>query len=221
MNGPGRGRRVGGRGGYTLIEMAITLSLVGLILGSLTNVLTSSGNAYEQGAASANAQALVRRAGERLGQLLENAGSGTLLPNPVGIACSDLVFQAATGVDPATQAITYDNSARLRFLYESGELNNGLDDDGDGLVDEGSVEYTRNYLLASQRLVVLANGVTELLEGELLNGLDDNANGLVDEPGFSVTRVGNLLRVRISLAAPVGGAAAAVATSDTALRLKN
>lgn len=209
------------RAGYTLIEMAIALGIIGVILGSLTGVFESSGNAYEQGAATANAQSQVRRAVERMAQRLENAGFGTLLPNPVGIACDDLVFQAASGVNPNTQAIQYDNSARLRWVIEAGETNNGLDDDGDGLIDEGRVEYTRNYLLASQVVVTIAKGVPELYDGELDNGADDNGNGFADEPGFHMTREGNLLRVRLCVAVPVPGRDAAVATMDTALRLKN
>ncbi len=207
--------------GFTLIELAITMGIAGLVLGSLARVLDSSKNTYGRGSAVAQVQNDARRTLDRVSAELENGGFGTLLPNPVGVAVDDLVFQAATGIDGATGALLFGNSSRLRFVYQTGEMNNGLDDDGDGLVDEGNLVFTRNYLLAGEVRVVLAHGVAELLEGETANGADDNGNGLVDERGFCITRVGNLLRIRLTLARPVTGGNPALATVETALRLKN
>lgn len=207
--------------GFTLLELAITLGIAGLVLGSLARVLDSSKSTYGRGSAMAQVQNDARRTLDRVATELENSGFGTLLPNPVGVAVDDLVFQAATGIDGTTGALLFGNSSRLRFVYESGEMNNGLDDDSDGLVDEGNLVFTRNYLLAGEVRVVLAHGVAELLEGEIANGADDNGNGLVDEGGFCMTRTGNLLRVRLTLVRPVTGGDPAMATIETALRLKN
>lgn len=207
--------------GFTLIELAITMGIAGLVLGSLARVLDSSKNTYGRGSAVAQVQNDARRTLDRVSAELENGGFGTLLPNPVGVAVDDLVFQAATGIDGATGALLFGNSSRLRFVYETGEMNNGLDDDSDGLVDEGCLVFTRNYLLAGEVRVILAHGVAELLEGETANGADDNGNGFADEPGFCITRTGNLLQVRLTLIRPVTGGDPAMASVETALRLKN
>lgn len=207
--------------GFTLIELAITMGIAGLVLGSLARVLDSSKSNYGRGSAVAQVQNDARRTLDRVAAELENGGFGTLLPNPVGVAVDDLVFQAATGIDGATGALLFGNSNRLRFVYETGEMNNGLDDDGDGLIDEGCLVLTKNYLLAGEVRVVLAHGVAEFLEGETANGADDNSNGLVDERGFCMTRAGNLLQVRLTLARPVTGGDPAIASVETALRLKN
>jgi prepilin-type N-terminal cleavage/methylation domain-containing protein len=209
------------RGGFTLIEIAIAMGILGLVLSSVIGMLSSSSKGFNQGSTSALVQNDARRTLDRLAVELENAGLGTLLPNPVGIAADDLVFQIATGVNEADGTIVFGTSTRLRFVFEPGELVNGLDDDGDGLVDEGCVVLTRNYFQANELNVTLARRIPSLLEGEIGNGIDDNGNGLVDERGFAMTREGDLLRLRLSMmrAAPDGNVA--ITTVETALRLKN
>ena len=207
--------------GFTLLELAITMGIAGLLLSSLASVLDSSKSTYGRGSAMAQVQNEARRTLDRVAAELENGGFGTLLPNPVGVAIDDLVFQTATGIDAATGALLFGNSSRLRFVYETGEMNNGLDDDGDGLIDEGCLVLTRNYMLANEVRVVLAHDVAELLEGESANGGDDNGNGFADERGFCMTRSGDLLTVRLTLARPVSGGDPAMASVETALRLKN
>ena len=207
--------------GFTLLELAITMGIAGLLLSSLASVLDSSKSTYGRGSAMAQVQNEARRTLDRVAAELENGGFGTLLPNPVGVAIDDLVFQTATGIDAATGALLFANSSRLRFVYETGEMNNGLDDDGDGLIDEGYLVLTRNYMLANEVRVVLAHDVAELLEGESANGGDDNGNGFADERGFCMTRSGDLLTVRLTLARPVSGGDPAMASVETALRLKN
>ena len=209
------------RRGFTLIELAIVVGILGLVFGSMSQVFEASRRTYGQGSSAAMVQNEARRALDRISSEFENAGFGTLLPNPLGLASDDLAFQVATGVNPADGTLLFGTSNRLRFVYEPGEANNGLDDDGDGLVDEGCIELTKNYLQAGQLTVTLARGVLELLEGETADGADDNGNGLIDERGFCMTRAGNLLWVRISMARPAAGTNPVVASVETALRLKN
>jgi prepilin-type N-terminal cleavage/methylation domain-containing protein len=219
MHGPRHTRAA--RSGFTLIELAIAIGIVGLVAGSLVGVLDSTRKTYNQGSAQTRVQADARRALDRIAAELENVGLATLVPAPVGVAVNDLVFQVATGVNAANSAITFGSSTRLRFAYEAGETNNGVDDDGDGLVDEGRVILTRNYLQANEVSVTLVRGVSEYLQGEFANGADDNGNGFADEKGFCMTLQGNLLILRLSLERPVTEGRSAVATVETAVRLKN
>ncbi|HUR29491.1 MAG TPA: prepilin-type N-terminal cleavage/methylation domain-containing protein [Planctomycetota bacterium] len=215
-----RTRRNGKRGGFTLIEIAIACAVLGLVLGALSGVIDSTRKSYGQGSAQARVQADARRAIDRIAAELENGGVGTLIPNPIGVAANDLVYQVVSGVNLLNNTVTFDNSSRLRFAYETGETNNNVDDDGDGLVDEGRVVLTRDYLAAGELSTTLVKGVSELLEGENANGADDNGNGFADERGFCMTLQGNLLVLRLTLARPIDGRSV-VASVQTSVRLKN
>ena len=60
----------------------------------------------------------------------------------------------------------------------------GTDNDGDGIVDEGIVVLRLSAGEPNEYRVVLARGVARYLEGETPNGVDDNGNGQVDEKGL-------------------------------------
>ncbi|MEO6710261.1 MAG: prepilin-type N-terminal cleavage/methylation domain-containing protein [Planctomycetota bacterium] len=209
------------RAGFTLLEIVFAVAILGLVLGSLTGVLDSTRKGYGQGSAGARAHADARRAIDRIAAELENAGLGTLFPNPIGVAASDELFQTVAGVNPATSAIIFNTSTRLRFAYEQGEANNGLDDDGDGLVDEGQVILTRNVGQADEISTTLVRGISEYLEGETGNVGDENANGFNEEQGFCMTLQGSLMILRITLERPVPEGNPVLASVETAVRLKN
>jgi hypothetical protein len=109
----------------------------------------------------------------------------------------------------------------LSWNLEAGENSNGVDDNKNGLVDEGQLLLTRNYLQANQQSVVLAHRVAKLLEGETKNNVDDNGNGLIDESGFCAFREGNLLRIRLTLQRSLRPGKIIQATVETGVRLRN
>lgn len=221
MRAPFHRLNVHARAGFTLIELAVAIAILGLVMGSIMGVMESAKKGYGQGSTATLVQTLSRRALDRIASELENAGQGTLLPNPLNIACDDLVFQSVIGVDEVAGTPIFGNSTRLRFAYGGGDTNNGLDDDGDGLIDEGRVILTRNYLAANESSVVIARGVNELAEGELANGLDDNGNGLADERGFSMTLQGNLLILRLTVSRVSAEGTTTVSTNETAVSFRN
>jgi hypothetical protein len=102
-----------------------------------------------------------------------------------------------------------------------GELENGLDDDGDGIIDEGRVILTRDFLGAEELSVVLAHDVRSRFEGELANGLDDNGNGLVDERGFCMTLQDGLLVLRLSIAGRSPEGTRTTSTVETSVHFRN
>jgi hypothetical protein len=111
-------------------------------------------------------------------------------------------------------------------VIEPSETDNGADDDGDGLIDEGMIEFTRDLGAGTERIVRWARGVREYLAGENPNVADDNANGLTDERGLSFSLTGRILTIRLTLQA-VGakgdGASGTVLsrTVETSVRLRN
>ena len=96
-----------------------------------------------------------------------------------------------------------------------------MDEDCDGLVDEGVLALTINDGMTNELRVVLCSGVSELLEGESENGLDDNGNQVIDELGFNVHRVDDVLRLQLSLQAASESGNVLTRTLETTIRIRN
>ena len=132
---------------------------------------------------------------------------------------SSVEFRTCTGV--AGGAATWTNDKRIAFAYDPGEVDDGLDNDGDGLADEGQLVLTLDVGLATEQSVVLTSYVRELLEGELPNGNDDNGNGLLDEGGVSFELVGQTLMMRLTLEKRDTDNNLLTRTVETGIRLRN
>jgi hypothetical protein len=109
----------------------------------------------------------------------------------------------------------------LLWEREPAELDDGQDNDGDGLVDEGRVVLVRNSGGVNERRVVLCSGVAEFAQGESAAVGDENGNGLDDERGFSLQRDGELLTVFLTLQEQVESAQVLTTSVRTSLRLRN
>lgn len=209
------------RAGFTFIELAISISVLAMILGVVGMVQMRG----QKAARNIQSMSEVERRGDRAMQAvmreLVGLGVHTLDPDPVTDFGSDtLTFQTPAAVS-AMGAVTWNAPLRFSLALDDGELDNGLDDDGDGLVDERRLMLTRNVGTGGERTTTVCHGVAEWLEGETWNVLDDNGNGLIDERGFSVRRIGDLLQVRLTLEAPGDGGNVLVWTSTTALVIHN
>ena len=191
------------RAGYTMLEMVISVTLLSLILGGVVSLGLAGSGAFKAGVTTTTLDNRVRQSSERLAKEIAGARRGTLIPDPQpipgiqGVGTSTLDFEQNVGF--AAGAIQWGPRTRVAFEYEAGELNNGADDDGDGLIDEGAIVMTVDPGSAAARRTVLATGVSELLEGETANGADDNGNGLVDESGLVFDLDGTALIIRASL----------------------
>lgn len=98
---------------------------------------------------------------------------------------------------------------------------NGLDDNGNGLIDERRVLLVPDTATPAE-LVSLGSQVRELAEGELPNGLDDNGNGIADEAGLWFRHDGSgTLTVSLSLERLDGRGGSIVRTLTTSVRMRN
>ena len=210
--------RASARAGFSLIEAAVTAALLIVLMSSAILAANRGIGAFRTTQGAADVEARLRRALDRSAFELLSVGEEVLLPNPVGnFGTSDLEFQRTTGLNGLNP--TWGIVCRLAWEQETGELDDGLDNDGDGLVDEGQLVFTRDVGGNEQRSI-LARGVAELLEGETANGGDDNANGVIDERGFNIHRVNGVLFVRLSLE-EAGEQGTIVRTLETSVRLRN
>lgn len=207
------------RAGFTIVELALAMGVLGLALG-LAGMITRTGTAaYRSAEAGRQLEQNLHRALDIVITELEATGSDFLDPTPVdGLAYKTIEYQhlllQGTDVVPGP-------TSRLAFEYETGEIDDGLDNNGNGLVDEGVLVLVRNVGLTSQQRVVLCHGVRELLEGEIANGIDDNGNLLDDEPGFFIQIRGRVVTIRLSIEGIGPQGQILVRTAESSARMRN
>jgi hypothetical protein len=206
------------RAGFTLTEARIATALMVLLMSSAVLAARGGMGAFRATQDASDAETRVRRALDRVAFELLSAGASELQPNPDGdFGTADLQFRKAVGL--AGTAPLWGQPLSVAFEYAPGEADDGVDNDGNGLVDDGLLVLTRDPG-GDERRVVLCRGVAELLEGELANGADDNGNGVSDEAGFNVHRVGDVLWIRLSVEEPLE-TGTLVRTLETSVRLRN
>jgi len=186
------------RAGFSLIEVLIASILITMIFGALSAMMQSGTNAFHQGVSSSTAESTARRGLDRIAAQFSDSEVAQLQAQVVPtLGASLLTFHRSTGA--AGGVITWGNDNVVQFQLQASEADDGIDNDGDGLIDEGEVVLIENVGLADQRTTVLCPNVREYLEGETPNGLDDNGNGLIDEQGLSFDVVGETLVIRLSV----------------------
>ncbi len=206
--------------GFTLIEVSIAGTIAGGLLFAVAYTSLRASKAYHEGQTRGNLVAKAHQVVDRLAGLIEGSVLGTYAPVPPQLTpVSTLTFQQADGF--AGGALLLSNQHTIAFQIEQGELLDGLDNNGNGLIDEGQVLWTQNVGQPDQITVVLSHGVSQLLQGEVANLGDDNGNGLADELGLVFELRGNVLFIRLSLEAMDDDGRLVVKTVETAVRIRN
>jgi prepilin-type N-terminal cleavage/methylation domain-containing protein len=207
-------------GGFTLIEMAVSVVVLGLLMSVFGLITVSGHNAYRATTLSNKADGSARRAIARISSELTTAGGSVMNPDPTSqFGVQQIDFQQATGV--LNGNVTWGPVTRIGFEYAPGETDDGVDNDGNGLVDDGVVAMTRDLGGPNQQRVVLCHGIRELGQNETLNGVDDNGNGVIDESGFNAQRVGDVMILRLCVELPGAGDGTVVRPHQATVRLRN
>ncbi len=185
-------------GGFTLIECLITVTILAVVFTSAISIGNSGRRAFEQNNSASQLDAVARRTLDRVAAELTPAVRTSLAPNAQGpLGASTLAFRVSQGVSAGV--LQTSSLTQLRWQQDPDDPDDGIDNDGDGGVDEGEIVLTHNLGDADEISTVIARDVAEYLEGETPNLADDNGNGLSDERGFSISADadGNLT-IRIS-----------------------
>jgi hypothetical protein len=186
------------RRGHSLIELCIALTLLIIVLGLPALLLDTSSRAFSTGSRSSEVDLAARRALDTIAERLSGSGAADIVGLLPGQPSSSIVFRAATGY--AGNAIVWGNDERIELQVEPGEVIDGADNDGDGLIDEQRVLWTRDLGLPSERTQVLCTRVRRSLEGEIPgNAKDDNGNGFVDEAGLMITIDGESIGLALTV----------------------
>lgn len=210
------------RSGFTLVEMLIAVGVLGLLLSSLALMSLTGRDAYRTSQTSLDVETRTRRAIARVLDTLAPASAVSMEDDdptaPEG--ASRLRFTPVVDIDAAGQPILGD-PVRLDYAMDPGELDDGIDNDGDGLVDEGRLTLTRDEGTPQERTIVVCHNVAELLEGETFDAADNNGNGMVDEAGFVLRRDNALVTIWLTVQALNGNGEVVQRTVRTSLRLRN
>lgn len=206
--------------GMSLVEVVLSLAMLGTFMGSLVLVLEQGSRSARMGMARQSLEGLTRRTLDRMASDLVGAVADSLAPNPAApYGSSSLTFQRIGAYEGG--ALQWGELVTFALWLDDGELDDGADNDGDGLIDERKLVMTREEGGAEPTSSVLVHGVRELTEGETANGLDDNGNGLKDEAGLSFERESGRLVVRLSLEQHSREGGNLVRTLQTSVRLRN
>ena len=172
-------------GGFTLFEVMIVTVIflpVLVAISMTTGMVSGTINANDQ---SAEVLESLRRSGQRVAQLLRPASMTTIRCQAIqadvdaGEAASvgewieptdlqarpGIRFQSSDGV-MSMNASALTSPREITFVMEAGEVDNDLDDDGDGMVDEGAI-----HLLYDTMTVTLVNDIefcSFAMDGRLL-----------------------------------------------------
>jgi hypothetical protein len=208
--------------GATLIELAVSSVVLSILVLAVGLAMLRTDGAFRQGVATSSCEADVRRILDRAVAELRDADRSSLALTPAPpLPSSSVDYARVTGI--VAGVATLGPTRRLRWQIAAGELDNGLDDDGDGLVDEGQVELLPDVAGAPGTAIGIGSPVRELLEGEVQNGLDDNGNGLVDEPGLCITQdaTTGTVTLRLTIEEMGPGRRLVTRTVETAVRARN
>jgi len=208
-----------GRGGFTLVEALIAATFLAVLFLAVVQTSSRASDAFDEGSTEHSLSTTTHRALERISGAIEFSDASIL----AGAIATDYGVDQVdfrTPLDFAGGVVTWENKRILSEL-EPGELDDGADNDGDGLVDEHRVVLVEFSGLPEERRIVLANGVSELGDGELANNADDNGNGLIDEAGLSFSSHGSVITVRLTCLRRDEAGRLLTKTAETALRLPN
>lgn len=169
------------RAGFTVVEVVIAMTLVGLVLTKLTLVMEEARRAHQEESLSMALDDQAMELMDKIAYAIVGSSAESLDPTPMApFPCATIHFQVSLGVEDG------------KPVWADPEVI-GLSE------DSGQVYWGQNVGEAGERMVVWANTVSEMLEDELLNGVDDNGNDLADELGLAFVLEGESVTIRLSL----------------------
>ncbi len=175
---------MGGRresAGFTVIELLISVTLIGLILAKLVIVMGEARRTHQEESISMALEDQAAGLIDRVAYAIVGSDADTLVPYMVApFPASELHYRVSLGVEDGQP------------VWGAPEVI-GLREDG------SQVYWGENVGEMDERVVVWANTVSQMLEDELMNGVDDNQNDLADELGLSFVMDGKSVIIRLTL----------------------
>src|SRR5437867_2086853 len=150
------------REGFTLLEVAIAIAVLALLGIPLVSIMLASTRSTSENDTFSKVEERNRLALFRIEKEFRKGMTGTITLANSG---RDLIFTSTSGFD-GTSAVAGPN-IRFFFTVDPGETLNGADDDGDGLIDEGSL-IRRDESTGNQ--ITICGGINVAGSSFALNG---------------------------------------------------
>jgi len=155
-------REIGRHSGLTLIELTISITIMGLIGSVIAGLMFTGLDAYRGGMAQAELQ---REAAYAMNRMVRYTRNAVFVFVPNGRRYDDDVLAVSAGIDTDGDGrVDEDPDGDLTADGQPGVA--GVDDDGDGSIDEGHMRD---------------DDEDGSLDEETLNGVDDNGDDSIDE----------------------------------------
>jgi prepilin-type N-terminal cleavage/methylation domain-containing protein len=174
------------RAGFTMIELMVGLALLGLIIVNVYMVLADSSKAYGSKTVQANTEMQLRRTLDRIALAVMSSSRGTLwTATDSPLSESELHFETSLGMengvpiwsDPQKIGLTPGEGQQVTWFqnpgganekrivwskwiadFAKGELLNGIDDNGNGLIDEKGLSFVVDGNSVTIRLTIQQPG---------------------------------------------------------------
>ncbi|MDJ0523152.1 MAG: prepilin-type N-terminal cleavage/methylation domain-containing protein [Planctomycetota bacterium] len=206
--------------GFTMIELMASIVLFSIVILVALQSSLVAGRVTASLVSTSELDLQAHRVVDQIAEELLQARAETLTPDAMApYGSSVLTYERAEATTGG--GVVWTTTRRIEFVQSASDALDGVDNDGNGLVDDGEIWLVTDAGLPGERRALLARHVAGFLAGEQENALDDNANGLTDERGLSFELRDGALHVRVSLQAvdPKGGYQ--THTAETAIRMRN
>ena len=179
--------------GFTLVELAVAATVLLIVLAGVAVAAGKASDAYEQARVRGRLVSVGYQALDRIASEFIEAEEGSMSVAGVGVGASTMTYRVADG------AGGFSPDRTIRFEMVPGEFNDGVDNNGDGRIDEARIVWIEDEGGANERSVVLTNNVRSMFGNETANFIDDDGNGVTDEPGLVFQRDGEVVNIQFTL----------------------
>lgn len=170
--------------GFSLVELAMVSTLLAVVTAIIASCLSAAASALRADDRVAMSMESLQRSAMHLAQIMRPcaittlrvmsteadvpanaAAAGEWIEPNEGETRNAIQFRAATG-DLSVNAVSLTEIRGLRLVLDSGEIDNDIDDDGDGMIDEGRIALDYDGISVSMAADV--ERVSFTLTGRLL-----------------------------------------------------
>ncbi len=192
----------------------VVLALLAIVFGSGFLALGTTSSAYRMGKTSSQLNSIAHNTLHRVASSLRVSSLTT-----VTMTQESVDFLEPLGIQ--NEVVAWGVPQRITFQQSPTDADDGIDNDKNGLVDEGRVALVLDPG-PTQRTRVLGHFVRESPVGEIDgNGIDDDGNGLADEKGLWFRPDGNLITVGLTLELLDGDGRSITKTVQRSIALRN